>query len=170
MYYLFICLHCLFLIAVSLEITWCIYLVVLGWICKHLDNCSRQDTSLGNFTCQALRGLLMRFGTSGTMPTGLRENEQGALHESAHSARRLAPRLDKLCNFCCAIVKISIDCWQINDENRHFHPWNQTFTQMKTTILYLNRSIHVGQKSLLSIKSNTFIIHYIKHFLSYITW
>jgi hypothetical protein len=60
-----------------LEITWCIDLVALGWIRNHSDNYSRQYTSLGNFTCQALKGLLTRFNTRGTTPTGFREKEQG---------------------------------------------------------------------------------------------
>jgi hypothetical protein len=80
----------------SLEITGCIDLVELGWIPRHSANYSRQDTSLDNFTCQALGGLLTRFDTRGTMPTRLREKEMGVYHESAHLTRRLGPRLDKL--------------------------------------------------------------------------
>jgi hypothetical protein len=68
----------------SFEITGCIDLVALGWIRRHSDNCSRQDTSLGNFTWQALSGLLTRFATRDTMPIGLGEKEHGVLHESAH--------------------------------------------------------------------------------------
>jgi hypothetical protein len=59
----------------SLEIIRCIDMVALGWTHRHSYNCSRQDTILDKFTCQALRGLLMRFDTRGTMPTGLREKE-----------------------------------------------------------------------------------------------
>jgi hypothetical protein len=47
----------------------------------------------------------------------------------------LSHGLTNCCNFYYVIVKIFIDCWQINDENRHFHSWNQTFTQMKPTTL-----------------------------------
>jgi hypothetical protein len=53
-----------------LEITGWIDLVALGQLFQ---------TTLSNFTCQALRGVLMRFGTRGTTPTGIREKEQGGL-------------------------------------------------------------------------------------------
>jgi hypothetical protein len=55
------------------------------------------------------------------------------------------------CNFCCAIIKTSIDYWQINDKNRRFHSWNQTFTQMKlTTLTYQIKHFHPLNQSLSS--------------------
>jgi hypothetical protein len=66
--------------------------------------------------------------------------------------------LTNCCNFCCIIVKTSIDYWQINDENIHFHPWNQTFTEMKpTTLTYQIKHFDLLNQSLSSIKSITFI-------------
>jgi hypothetical protein len=66
--------------------------------------------------------------------------------------------LTNYCNFCCVIVKTSIDYWPINDESIHFHPWNQTFTQMKpTTLTDQIKHFHTLNQSLASIKSITFI-------------
>jgi hypothetical protein len=66
--------------------------------------------------------------------------------------------LTNYCNFCCVIVKTSIDYWPINDENIQFHPWNQTFTQMKpTTLTDQIKHFHTLNQSLASIKSVTFI-------------
>jgi hypothetical protein len=66
--------------------------------------------------------------------------------------------LTNCCNFCCAIIKTSIDYWQINDENRYFHPWNQTFTQMKpTTLTYQIKHCHPLNQSL-SLKLTIYLV------------